>query len=74
MCSRYDFSLISTEIIFGFFYKYHFEFHLKLIIYVFFKGACQNGATCIDNGGPDYKCVCPPGYIGKNCEGEILKF
>ena len=40
----------------------------------FFKGACQNGATCIDNGGPDYKCVCPPGYIGKNCEGEILKF
>ena len=32
------------------------------------QGACQNGATCIDNGGPDYECICPPGYVGKNCE------
>jgi hypothetical protein len=32
------------------------------------QDACQNGATCIDNGGPDYECVCPEGYVGKNCE------
>ena len=36
------------------------------------QDACQNGATCIDNGGPDYECVCPEGYVGKNCEGKCL--
>ena len=38
------------------------------------QNACQNGATCIDNGGPDYECVCPEGYVGKNCEGKCEAF
>ena len=28
---------------------------------------CKNSISCID-GVNSYKCVCKPGYTGKNCE------
>ena len=29
-------------------------------------GPCENSISCID-GVNSYKCVCKPGYTGKNC-------
>ncbi|XP_044168082.1 fibropellin-1-like, partial [Acropora millepora] len=31
---------------------------------------CKNNATCVNNNG-DYRCICKPGYQGKNCEQDI---
>ena len=31
-------------------------------------GPCQNGATCHNNGDGSYRCECPMGYEGTNCE------
>ncbi|XP_022795937.1 neurogenic locus notch homolog protein 1-like isoform X3 [Stylophora pistillata] len=31
---------------------------------------CQNGATCVNNQD-GYKCLCKPGYQGKNCEQDV---
>lgn len=30
---------------------------------------CQNGGTCHERctDEPDYECVCPPDFVGKNC-------
>ena len=38
-----------------------------------FPSKCQNGGTCKD-GVNSYKCLCPGGYTGKDCEigQEIL--
>ncbi|XP_059167874.1 sushi, von Willebrand factor type A, EGF and pentraxin domain-containing protein 1-like [Physella acuta] len=32
---------------------------------------CENGGTCEPTRGFLYKCVCPRGFAGKNCENEI---
>ncbi|XP_013386131.1 slit homolog 2 protein isoform X2 [Lingula anatina] len=32
---------------------------------------CKNGAQCELRGFNDYKCTCPQGFHGKNCEQEI---
>ena len=37
---------------------------------------CLNGGKCVDlgdvkHGGHYYKCVCKPGFIGKNCETNV---
>ena len=34
---------------------------------------CHNGAECANLHG-DYKCECPSGYVGKNCETRIEVF
>jgi len=34
------------------------------------KKPCQNGGTCVDLKR-GYRCECPDGYSGKNCETEI---
>ena len=30
--------------------------------------ACENGATCKVTGKDSYRCQCPNGYFGDNCE------
>ncbi|XP_067023184.1 fibrillin-1-like isoform X3 [Acropora muricata] len=31
---------------------------------------CKNNATCVNNNG-DYRCICKPGYQGKNCDQDV---
>lgn len=31
---------------------------------------CLNGGRCVDGIG-HYECVCPPGFTGEHCEGDI---
>lgn len=31
---------------------------------------CMNGGSCRDEVG-NYKCLCPPGWMGINCEIDI---
>lgn len=33
-------------------------------------GTCQNGGTCVSLAAEDgdFKCDCPPGFTGRNCE------
>lgn len=33
---------------------------------------CQNGAECVNTPG-SYKCICPPGWTGTNCEIGMCK-
>ena len=33
--------------------------------------ACENGATCKVTGEDSYRCQCPNGYFGDNCEKGI---
>ena len=36
---------------------------------------CLNNATCVAKyKDDDFQCACSPGYIGKLCEKDILKF
>lgn len=34
---------------------------------------CQNGGTCHERctDEPDYECICPPDFDGKNCTSEV---
>ena len=34
---------------------------------------CDNGGTCKDGIGT-YKCICPTGFTGADCEKSLLKF
>ncbi|XP_054270391.1 protein crumbs isoform X2 [Macrosteles quadrilineatus] len=35
------------------------------------KKPCQNGAQCEEDSVGNYKCICPPGFIGKHCETQV---
>ena len=37
---------------------------------VCYHNPCHHGGTCVEN--PLAPCVCPNGYIGPHCEGNIL--
>src|SRR6218665_3685956 len=32
---------------------------------------CQNGANCYTEASLGYRCECPPGFHGPNCENKI---
>ena len=38
-----------------------------------FSRPCMNGATCIDDES-SYKCICPNGFTGEDCERSKLHF
>ncbi|CAA3006472.1 sushi, von Willebrand factor type A, EGF and pentraxin domain-containing 1 isoform X1 [Olea europaea subsp. europaea] len=31
---------------------------------------CKNGATCLDLGNQEYRCECPPGWMGRHCDQD----
>jgi len=35
---------------------------------------CQNGGTCVKAGWNRYKCHCPYGYRGQNCDDSKCGF
>ena len=35
---------------------------------------CMNGGTCVYHQSMEFKCLCPDGFHGENCEGETKKF
>ncbi|XP_076242713.1 uncharacterized protein LOC143184400 [Calliopsis andreniformis] len=36
------------------------------------KPVCQNGGTCMQIGAEAMNCLCPNGYVGRNCEIHLL--
>ena len=34
---------------------------------------CKNGGQCLGYAG-GYKCLCPAGYKGNNCDGKFLYY
>ena len=37
------------------------------------SGVCQNGGQCLDSGANYYRCDCPTGFTGRNCEVPTMK-
>ena len=31
---------------------------------------CENNAICLQDGDENYKCICPYGYKGSNCQSK----
>lgn len=59
-CSSYELNLISIL------------FHFISDINECHSHPCQHSISCID-GINSYKCVCKPGYTGKNCETSMCE-
>lgn len=47
-------------------------FLMKKVLPCILSKPCQNGATCIDDNIGGYKCTCPTGYTGKNCQYGMI--
>lgn len=36
----------------------------------YYQNPCQNGGTCSNQAGGNFKCQCPPRYTGFKCEKQ----